>query len=204
MHLLVLTYWEIHSIRDCLSVKSMENQLLPLALIFPTRVSYLPLVFSYLLFQQQHPSRQQEWGRTTLLLGQQFSVLWSDYLGFVFISTACVYQHTQSVLQAPLGWGRHQQNNQQCQQHWCHYSHGLQMFPGQTIVNCKALATAPGCSHTCGQWGSQDDEYCTNTAHSSHFTLNERLRKGCHFWRKLHISEVPVIISQTEDFPPQV
>lgn len=149
MHLLVLTYWETHSIRDCLSVKSMENQLLSLALIFPTRVWYLPLVFSYLLFWQQHPSRYQERGRTMLLRGQQFSILWSDYPALTFISTVCVYQHTESVPQAPLRLGGHQENNQQRQEHWCHYSQGglLEMSQGQTIMNCKDLATALGCSH---------------------------------------------------------
>jgi len=53
----------------------MENQLLSLALVLPTRAGYLLLAFSYLLFQQQHLSKYQERGRTTLLLGQQFAIL---------------------------------------------------------------------------------------------------------------------------------
>lgn len=55
--------------------------------------------------------------RTVLLLGQQFSVLRSDYAALTFISTACAYELTESVLQAPPRWCRHQDDNQRHQQH---------------------------------------------------------------------------------------
>lgn len=200
MLLLVLTYWEIHSIQDSLSVKSMENQLLSLALIFWTRVWYLPLVFSYLLFWQQHPSRYREQGRTMLLLGR-LRILWSDSPALTLISAACVYPHAESVLQAPPGWGTPRA--------LLPLFPGVlpEEFPGKTTLNSEAPVTALGCAHRTAvpvPGGSQDHEGCANTAHSSCFNWNERFRKDWRFGGKLHISKVSVIISQTALFFPRL
>lgn len=137
MLLLVLTYREMLSIWDCLSVKSTENQLLSLALIFPRSLIFvssflLPSVVTAALLWV---SRTENHGLT----GTAVFYLVTSLPSSCFISRAHFYQQMGSVLQAPLGWGWCQENKEQRQKHWCHYSHGAENFPRQTSPSARTL-----------------------------------------------------------------
>lgn len=168
MLLLVLTHWEIHSIRDCLSVKSMENQLLSLAFIFPARVWYLPLLSSYLLFWQAAPLQVSRTGKDSALTGTAiFCFMIRLFSLSTYFSSVCLSAHT-SVLQAALAWGRHQENRQQRQDHWA-------IIPRHCCLRCSqdkpswiAKPLPQSCHsyitwpHLCQQ-GIQEDEHCNST-----------------------------------------
>lgn len=186
--------WNLWKINFCL-----------LPLFFP-RVWYLSLVFSYLLLTAAllRVSRTENHGLTGTAVFYLVTSLPSSW----FISRAHFYQQMGSVLQAPLGWGWCQENKEQRQKHWCHYSHGLQKFTGQTSPSGRTLPQhwdAHGSQinitwlYLC-QRGSQGAEYCASIAHYSFLVK----LKVCIFWRTLHISRVPVKVSQTALSPPNL
>lgn len=81
---------------------------------------------------------------------------------------------------ASTGLGTHHGNKQQCQELMPLFPRILlEMFPGSIIRNCKAL----GCSHHAAipvPVGQPRWEPHCNTARSSCFNWNERLRKDCN------------------------
>lgn len=139
-----------------------------------------------------------------LLLGQQFSILWSDYPAHLFWQCVCI--STQNLF-CRLGRTR-----------------GEPAAPGASMppspgrcwkCTCDKLSWTAKTSaqpwdihiytrpHLC-QWGTQDDQYCPNAAHSSVLIEMKGVLNTVISWGKLHISKISVIASQTAfPQPPQ-